>query len=86
MDAASKKEDMLEQLVLQTSDPYDLIPRVFDFARKASIVLVSLETVSVTDSLYEVRFSFRPCEPRTLQTLAKRAALIQSGLNHRQGT
>ena len=81
MDAASNNEDVFEQLVLQTSDPYDLIPRVFDFARKASIVLDSLETVSVTDSTYEVRLSFRPCEPRTLQTLAKRAALIQSGMD-----
>ncbi|MEO0751055.1 MAG: hypothetical protein AAFY25_04580 [Pseudomonadota bacterium] len=80
MDAASNNEDVFEQLVLQTSDPYDLIPRVFDFARKASIPLDSMETVSMTDSLYEVRFKFRACDPKELQTLAKRAALIQSGL------
>jgi len=80
VDAASNNEDVFEQLVLQTSDPYDLIPRVFDFARKASILLDSMETVSMTDSLYEVRFKFRACDPKELQTLAKRAAFIQSGL------
>ncbi|MEO1222399.1 MAG: hypothetical protein AAFY42_13840, partial [Pseudomonadota bacterium] len=67
----------------RTSDPYDLIPRVFDLARKASIALDSLETVSQTDSIYEVRIAFRACDPRVLQTLAKRAALIQSGLDQR---
>lgn len=80
MDAASNNEDVFEQLVLQTSDPYDLIPRVFDFARKASIMLESLETALQTDGCYEVRITFRPCDPSILQTLAKRAALIQSNL------
>lgn len=80
MDAASNPEAGLD-LVLQTSNPYDLIPRVFDFARKASILLDSLETVSTKDRLYEVRFKFRACDPKELQTLAKRAALIQSGLD-----
>lgn len=84
MDAASDPDSGIEQLVLHTSDPYDLIPRVFDFARKASIVLDSLETVAQTDSLYEVRFAFRPGEPRVLQTLAERVALIQSGLDNKQ--
>lgn len=80
MDAASNNEAELD-LVLQTSNPYDLIPRVFDFARKASIVLDGLEAVSTTDRLYEVRFKFHASDPKELQTLAKRAALIQSGLN-----
>ena len=80
MDGASDREDALEKLVLKTSDPYDLIPRVFDFARKSSIMLESLETVLQTDGCYEVRFAFRPCDPSVFQTLAKRAALIQSGL------
>ncbi|MEL6523365.1 MAG: hypothetical protein AAFQ66_20495 [Pseudomonadota bacterium] len=83
MGGASNREDELEQLVLLTSNPYDLIPRVFDFARKASIVLDSLETVPQSNSLYEVRFAFRSGDPTDLQTLAKRAALIQSGMDRK---
>ena len=81
MDGASDREDALEKLVLKTSDPYDLIPRVFDFARKSSIILESLETALQTDGRYEVRFTFRPCDPGVLRTLAKRALLIQSSLS-----
>ena len=80
MDVASNNEDVLEQLVLQTSDPYDLIPRVFDFARKGSIVLDNLETALKTGGQYEVRFVFLPCDPDAFQTLTRRAELIQSAL------
>lgn len=57
MDVASNPDDGLNQLVLQTSDFYDLIPRVFDFARKSSIVLESLETDLQVGGCYEVRFT-----------------------------
>ena len=80
MAAVSDPDVMSPQLVLQTTNPYDLVPRVFDFARKGSIVLDNLEAALRADGQYEVRFVFLPCDPDAFQTLTRRAELIQSAL------
>jgi len=71
--------DRSVELNFETAEPYDLIPRVFDHARKSGIRLVQLSVSPRSSGIHCVAAVFTAPNVALLDTLRKRCALIQSG-------
>lgn len=75
MDAASEGRRVLRY---RTSEPSDLIPRVLDFARKASIKIEGLRMTRSDDRAFDLVFEFEPTADRKFETLRSRCQQIRS--------
>ena len=75
MDAASEGRRVLKY---RTSEPHDLIPRVLDFARKASIGIEELRMTRSDACTFELTFEFEPTANQKFETLRSRCDLIRS--------
>ncbi|MEM7213560.1 MAG: hypothetical protein AAF479_17035 [Pseudomonadota bacterium] len=81
MDDASETGWHPAELEVETKDPYDLIPRIFDYARKASIELERLETRRISGGRFQISIYFRQIDPAVIVTLRRRVAQVHSGLS-----
>ncbi|GGE61477.1 hypothetical protein GCM10011517_31260 [Actibacterium pelagium] len=80
MVVASKLAASHDTLELRTIDPYDLIPRVLDFARKASLQFSGISSERLACGEFLIVFEFDAGGTATLETLRRRAMQIHSEL------
>lgn len=79
MDAASDPPRVVMELSFMTTDPYDLIPRILDHARKSSIVIERLTTERRVESFDVVAVLAAPSDA-VLETFKHRCTLVQTAI------